>query len=75
MMPVPPAARFTAVEVPPTEGTLRGMPVSAINLTWKETALDPVLVKYKAEYHPPPNANWGRTLDAATSPVNTGHTK
>jgi len=60
MMAVAPALRLTVVEEPPTEGTFKGVPASAVKLTAKEAGAAPLLVKYNAEYQPPPNANCGR---------------
>ena len=60
MMAEPPAARLTVVEDPPAEGTMSGVALSAVKLTGKETGLALVLLKYSAEYQPPPNANCGR---------------
>src|SRR5580704_2427359 len=61
MIAVPPAARLTVVEDPCSEGTIMGVPLSAVKLTGKETGLLVVLLKYSAVYQPPPNTNCGRT--------------
>jgi hypothetical protein len=45
MMAVPREARFTIVDVAPTEGTLRGMPSSATKFTGNETAAALMFVK------------------------------
>jgi hypothetical protein len=63
MIAVPCAARLTCGVDPPREGTVRSVPASATKLTGNETGDSVRLVKYKAEYQPPPNANCGRTLD------------
>ena len=54
------AARLTVVEEP-MFGRDNGVPSSAMNFTDTEVAEFDVFVKYTAVYHPPPNANWGRT--------------
>jgi hypothetical protein len=61
MMALPCGAMVTTVDEPPTAGTVNGPPLSLVKLTVKETLVLFVFVKYKAEYHPPPKANWGRT--------------
>jgi hypothetical protein len=53
-------ARVTVVEDPLTDGTLNLVPASAKNATGKETLKELEFVKYRAEYQPPPKANWGR---------------
>lgn len=59
MMAVLYGARLTVMKEPPIEGTVRGFPLSSKKLTGNDTAPVPVLVKYSAEYQPPPKANVG----------------
>src|SRR5215471_15415817 len=54
-------ASATVVEEPPIEGTVRGVPLSAVKFTVNETVPALELVKYRAEYQLPPNANCGKT--------------
>ena len=60
MMAVPCGARLTVVADPPRAGTTKGVPASLTKLTGNETAIPVTLVKYIAEYQPPPKQNWGR---------------
>src|ERR1017187_3467135 len=63
MIDVPLAARFTCAVEPPTDGRTRSFPAPSMKSTGNETAEPVLLVKYSAEYQPPPNAICGRTLD------------
>src|SRR5215469_11347882 len=54
-------ASATTVEEPPNDGTVRGVPLSEVKFTVNETVPALELVKYRAEYQPPPNTNWGKT--------------
>src|SRR6185503_20012017 len=63
MMVLAPGARVTVV-AGPTNGTFMEVPLSAVNVTGKETVAIPVLEKYSAEYQPPPNTNWGSIFRA-----------
>src|SRR5215471_3136292 len=60
MMTEPRDSRCTVAEAEPSDGTVSGVPSSRVKLTGNETGVVPVLVKYSAEYQPPPKANWGR---------------
>jgi stalled ribosome alternative rescue factor ArfA len=64
MTAVPFAARFTWVVEAPSEGTVSGVPSLPVKFTSNEAGELVELVKYRAEYQPPPNANCGSTLDA-----------
>jgi hypothetical protein len=61
-----PQARFTVVE-DPIGGTLSGVPLSAVKVTVNEREPALELVKYNAEYQPPPNTNCERRLTGAVA--------
>src|SRR5580700_9441582 len=60
MMVEAPGASVTVVVLLLSDGMISGLPLSAVKVTGNDTVPDPTLVKYTAEYHPPPNANWER---------------
>src|SRR4051794_33321849 len=69
MMAVAFDATLTWADDPPADGTTSGAPESEKNRTVKVAAVVPVLVKYSAEYQPPPKTNCGSTAASAVPAV------
>ena len=55
-----PGASVTTEEPLLSDGIIRGVPRSEVKVTVNDTVSPELLVKYTAEYQPPPKANWER---------------